>query len=371
MSNSHRLHLRPPRRPGREQPGAVLLTAALTVLALAVIALAGVAAASASPSLSDAPTTAVLDDTVTAPGAVTVDSGTAAAALTAARALADGDPGVAIVPDDVVSALGYSPGRALGLAANGDGDCSSPVSLPAELEPACRVHDLGYDLLRVAGARGSAIPPGVRGDLDALLAPQTHAACGASPYCPATALPSWSGSRGDPGAGPDIASVDLPRGGRPRALRRPVVVTRFRALGPGTTAGPDRAVAVGSSPCLRRPPRAERGAGGRAHRGRAHRRRRLRPRHPCRGAAHGLRVGGSRAGAGNGTLGRRRRRDDLAALLSRPVRRRVSPASDAGDGVRAGADRRGVGPTRRDGSVRPAVPGGPRREPRRPRRPAG
>src|SRR5699024_1865900 len=119
------------------------------------------------------------------------------------------------------------------------------------------------------------------------------------------------------------------------------------------------------------PPRAERGAGGRAHRGRAHRRRRLRPRHPCRGAAHGLRVGGSRAGAGNGTLGRRRRRDDLAALLSRPVRRRVSPASDAGDGVRAGADRRGVGPTRRDGSVRPAVPGGPRPEPRRPRRPAG
>src|SRR5699024_5133865 len=186
-----------------------------------------------------------------------------------------------------------------------------------------------------------------------------------------TALPSWSGSRGDPGAGPDIASVDLPRGGRPRALRRPVVVTRFRALGPGTTAGPDRAVAVGSSPCLRRPPRAERGAGGRAHRGRAHRRRRLRPWHPCRGAAHGLRVGGSRAGAGNGTLGRRRRRDDLAALLSRPVRRRVSPASDAGDGVRAGADRRGVGPTRRDVSIRSAVPGDPRPEPRRPRRPAG
>src|SRR5699024_8923775 len=161
MSNSHRLHLRPPRRPGREQPGAVLLTAALTVLALAVIALAGVAAAAASPSLSDALTTAVPDDTVTAPGAVTVDRRTAAAA----RALADGDPGVAIVPDDVVSALGYSPGRALGLAANGDGDCSSPVSLPAEFEPACRVHDLGYDLLRVAGAGGSAIPPGLRGDL--------------------------------------------------------------------------------------------------------------------------------------------------------------------------------------------------------------
>lgn len=187
MSNSHRLHLRPPRRLGREQPGAVLLTAALTVLALAVIALAGVAAAAASPSLSDAPTTAVPDDTVTAPGAVTVDSGTAAAALTAARALADGDPGVAIVPDDVVSALGYSPGRALGLAANGDGDCSSPVSLPAEFEPACRVHDLGYDLLRVAGAGGSAIPPGLRGDLDALLAQQMHAACGDSPYCHATA----------------------------------------------------------------------------------------------------------------------------------------------------------------------------------------
>src|SRR5699024_8736914 len=110
MSNSYRLHLRPPRRPGREQPGAVLLTAALTILALAVIALVGVAAAAAPPSLSDAPTTAVPDDTATAPGAVTVDSGTASAALTAARALADGDPGVAIVPDDVVSALGYSPG---------------------------------------------------------------------------------------------------------------------------------------------------------------------------------------------------------------------------------------------------------------------
>lgn len=109
-------------------------------------------------------------------GSVVPDS-TAAAALTAARGLADGAPGTALIGAEVTDALGYSPVPELGLAANGFGDCSSPVPLPDEFEPACRVHDLGYDLLRVAHRYDAEIPRGLRSDLDSLLARQMRDAC--------------------------------------------------------------------------------------------------------------------------------------------------------------------------------------------------
>lgn len=104
---------------------------------------------------------------------------TAVAALTAARALADGVSGPAVISPEVIRALGYVPVvRAdLGSSAKPTGDCSSPVPLPAGFEPACQVHDLGYDLLRVAHRSGAAISPGLRSDLDSLLARQTRGSC--------------------------------------------------------------------------------------------------------------------------------------------------------------------------------------------------
>lgn len=101
----------------------------------------------------------------------------AAPALTAARALADSRPGTAMIGPDVVVELGYTPVIELTLAARGTGDCSSPVPLPAVFEPACRIHDLGYDLLRVAHRNGAPIPRGLRADLDSLLGLQMRDAC--------------------------------------------------------------------------------------------------------------------------------------------------------------------------------------------------
>ncbi|WP_342004095.1 hypothetical protein [Corynebacterium bovis] len=78
---------------------------------------------------------------------------------------------------DLVRDLGYEPTVADGHPENPGGGCSSPVPLPARFEPACRTHDLGYDLLRVAGRRGEPVPPAIRRGLDRQLADRMHAAC--------------------------------------------------------------------------------------------------------------------------------------------------------------------------------------------------
>lgn len=88
-----------------------------------------------------------VDTDLTSPRGTDTGKNTAIAALAAARKIADGTPGTDMVP------------------------------LPRSFEPACRVHDLGYDLLRVAHRHQVPIPPGLRSDLDALLARQLHEAC--------------------------------------------------------------------------------------------------------------------------------------------------------------------------------------------------
>lgn len=101
----------------------------------------------------------------------------AVAALTSARSLADGRPGTVIISATVAEELGYTPVVEYSLAAKATGDCSSPVPLPPAFEPACRVHDLGYDLLRVAHRHGADIPAGLRSDLDSLLGRQMRDSC--------------------------------------------------------------------------------------------------------------------------------------------------------------------------------------------------
>ncbi|MDH2456697.1 hypothetical protein QDW14_09500 [Corynebacterium bovis] len=103
---------------------------------------------------------------------------------------APGAPGTAGAPGDgraaswltpdLVRDLGYEPTVADGHPENPGGGCSSPVPLPARFEPACRTHDLGYDLLRVAGRRGEPVPPAIRRGLDRQLADRMHAACDAA-----------------------------------------------------------------------------------------------------------------------------------------------------------------------------------------------
>lgn len=77
----------------------------------------------------------------------------------------------------VVAGLGYSPALEGRIASKADGDCSSPIPLPESFEPACRTHDLGYDLLRLAHRHGDPLPEGLRRELDAQFSRAIHASC--------------------------------------------------------------------------------------------------------------------------------------------------------------------------------------------------
>lgn len=87
-------------------------------------------------------------------------------------------PGAASkIPSDFADDFAYSPVVEDGLLVNPAGECSSPIPLPAEFEPACTAHDLGYDLLRYGAARGSMPPAWARQGLDSRLATDMHAGC--------------------------------------------------------------------------------------------------------------------------------------------------------------------------------------------------
>ncbi|WP_433201510.1 hypothetical protein ACQP1G_10455 [Nocardia sp. CA-107356] len=92
--------------------------------------------------------------------------------------LTSGGPGsAAAIPADFADRFGYQPTVVDGLLVNPGGDCSSPVTLPAEFETACKAHDLGYDLLRYAGEHEQPLTGWARQALDATLATHMHEAC--------------------------------------------------------------------------------------------------------------------------------------------------------------------------------------------------
>lgn len=91
--------------------------------------------------------------------------------------LGSGHPDPTEAAQKVGAAVGYAPVLESGRLARGDGSCSSPVPLPSAFEPACRVHDLGYDLLRAADSAGYPLPRSARRDLDRRLGRDLAAAC--------------------------------------------------------------------------------------------------------------------------------------------------------------------------------------------------
>ncbi|MEU1427711.1 hypothetical protein ABZ412_11615 [Nocardia sp. NPDC005746] len=88
-------------------------------------------------------------------------------------------PNSTAIPDDFAAAAGYRPVVEAGMLLNPEGDCSSPVPLPAEFDLACKSHDLGYDLLRYAAAHGQPLGPWARRSVDAALEQRMHTACAA------------------------------------------------------------------------------------------------------------------------------------------------------------------------------------------------
>ncbi|MGN5235497.1 MULTISPECIES: hypothetical protein [unclassified Rhodococcus (in: high G+C Gram-positive bacteria)] len=116
-----------------------------------------------------------------------------AVAATVTALVADDTVGaLAAFPDGFAEVMGYHPSIEPGDTTEGvltdpDGDCSSPVALPSAFEPACRMHDLGYDLLRYARDIGGELGPQARRDLDTHLQRNLNAACttetGVEPGC--------------------------------------------------------------------------------------------------------------------------------------------------------------------------------------------
>ena len=83
-----------------------------------------------------------------------------------------------VIPTDFEFVIGYRPTVVDGFLANPDGGCSSPVTLPAEFDSACKAHDLGYDVLRYADRSGEPLGPWARQAIDAHLGTRMHHACG-------------------------------------------------------------------------------------------------------------------------------------------------------------------------------------------------
>lgn len=117
----------------------------------------------------------------TPPAATVASTPTAATAVEAAGSLADSRDGSEHFTSSLVDQLGYEPGSEGAVATNPEGDCSSPVPLPAAFESACRVHDLGYDLLRGIDGEGAAIPRELRSSLDERMTEHMHTSCSDEP----------------------------------------------------------------------------------------------------------------------------------------------------------------------------------------------
>ncbi|MFE7741945.1 hypothetical protein [Nocardia sp. NPDC057455] len=132
--------------------------------------------------------------------AAPIESAQASAAV--AELAAGGPEALTAIPADFVAFSGYRPSTMDGLLVNPRGDCSSPVTLPAEFDTACKAHDLGYDLLRYADRRGEPLGPWARQALDATLDRQMHQAC-------ATRVDSFSRARCDAMASIANTAVDL------------------------------------------------------------------------------------------------------------------------------------------------------------------
>lgn len=132
----------------------------LTSLALALCGLA------AATGLTLAVTRA--DDTV---------EQTASAGAVLALVDGTGEEALAAVPEDFGAVMGYTPVLVEGHLVRADGDCSSPVPLPVEFEPACQQHDYGYDLLRYAVQREVPLGRWARGSIDDLFADRVAGVC--------------------------------------------------------------------------------------------------------------------------------------------------------------------------------------------------
>lgn len=101
------------------------------------------------------------------------------------------------LPPGFVPWAGYRPEVRDGLLVRPDGSCSSPVALPRRFRAACRQHDLGYDLIRYATARGAPLGRWARVRLDRTLRDQLRHECAGSDgtWCEVAASTAYTAVR--------------------------------------------------------------------------------------------------------------------------------------------------------------------------------
>ena len=100
-------------------------------------------------------------------------------AAQAIRAVTTNQPNAASqLPTDFRAVMGYLPTVVPSGPTRADGGCSSPFGgTRYHFTADCRQHDLGYDLLRYAKAKGQPLGPWARKAVDARFAAQTRSRC--------------------------------------------------------------------------------------------------------------------------------------------------------------------------------------------------
>jgi hypothetical protein len=100
-------------------------------------------------------------------------------AAQAVLAVTRGEPTAAnLVPADFRTVMGYRPTVLPTGPTRATGGCSSPFGgTPYHFTADCRQHDLGYDLLRYAQAKGQPLGPWARKAVDHRFAEQTRSRC--------------------------------------------------------------------------------------------------------------------------------------------------------------------------------------------------
>jgi hypothetical protein len=142
-------------------------------------------------------------------------------AARALRAVTTGEPAAAsLLPVDFRTVMGYWPADGATGPTKAGGGCSSPFGGTGyHFSPACRQHDLGYDLLRYAAVKGQPLGSWARKAVDDRFARQTRARCHefgcwamADLYTGFVRFNSWRQGYGTPVAEP-ISTLALPVAG--------------------------------------------------------------------------------------------------------------------------------------------------------------
>lgn len=185
---------------------------------------------------------------LTGAGQVASPSAPENAAAAHAVAVLTGQPSgsgdlAAAIPADFAAVEGYDPVAVAGpdgavLMVDPDGGCSWLGSTEYDFGPACRAHDLGYDLLRYATVKGGELGPWARHAIDDRFAADLQDRCAevdggttcaalARATAGAVGFNSWRQGYGNPGdeaVWPYLVSAALIAG----ALLAPSIVRRFR-----------------------------------------------------------------------------------------------------------------------------------------------